>query len=359
MKKHLYLVGGTMGVGKTAACQALKRQLQNSVFLDGDWCWDANPFQVTDETKAMVMDNICHLLNNFLHCSAYEHVIFCWVMHEQSILDELLSHLDTAVCSVHAVSLMCSEEELTKRLSADIAAGRRQSDVIARSAARLPLYRQLNTVKLCCDALTPEQTAEKIKAFGIKSLEEMSLEELWQLFPIRLEAHRPCWKKWYAEQADALQRVLLPEQIVRISHIGSTAVETIWAKPIIDILVELSAQSDMKQAEARLCEAGWRCMSRQKGRISLNMGYTEQGFAEKVFHLHLRFSGDHDELYFRDYLQANDNAAKEYEKLKLSLWSKHEHDRDAYTAAKGEFVAACTALAKKLYLNRYENKTDM
>ena len=70
--KKLYLIGGPMGVGKTAVGQALKRMLPNSVFLDGDWCWDANPFQVTEETKAMVMDNICHLLNNFLRCTAYE-----------------------------------------------------------------------------------------------------------------------------------------------------------------------------------------------------------------------------------------------------------------------------------------------
>ena len=73
--KQLYLIGGTMGVGKTTVCQQLKSELSNSVFLDGDWCWDANPFQVTDETKAMVMDNICYLLNNFLRCSAYETVI--------------------------------------------------------------------------------------------------------------------------------------------------------------------------------------------------------------------------------------------------------------------------------------------
>ena len=39
--KKLYLIGGTMGVGKTAVCQKLKVKLNNSVFLDGDWCWDA------------------------------------------------------------------------------------------------------------------------------------------------------------------------------------------------------------------------------------------------------------------------------------------------------------------------------
>lgn len=83
--KTLYMIGGTMGVGKTTVCQHLKRELANSVFLDGDWCWDADPFQVTDETKTMVIDNICYLLNSFLKCSAYENIIFCWVMHTRKI----------------------------------------------------------------------------------------------------------------------------------------------------------------------------------------------------------------------------------------------------------------------------------
>ena len=73
--KRLYLIGGTMGVGKTTVCQILKRQLPNCVFLDGDWCWDMEPFQVNEEKKAMVMENICFLLNNFLRFSAYETIV--------------------------------------------------------------------------------------------------------------------------------------------------------------------------------------------------------------------------------------------------------------------------------------------
>ena len=91
-----------MGVGKTTICQQLKSELSNSVFLDGDWCWDASPFHVTEETKVMVVDNICHLLNNFLHCSAYDNVIFCWVMHQQAIIDSIIQELDLANCDVNA-----------------------------------------------------------------------------------------------------------------------------------------------------------------------------------------------------------------------------------------------------------------
>ena len=114
--KTLYLIGGTMGVGKTTVSKRLKEILPNSVFLDGDWCWDASPFQVTEETKDMVIDNICYLLNNFLHCSAYENIIFCWVMHEQSIINSIKEKLDTENCNLRSISLMTDDDNLRKRL---------------------------------------------------------------------------------------------------------------------------------------------------------------------------------------------------------------------------------------------------
>ena len=55
--KRLFLIGGPMGVGKTTVGQLLKRRLPRCVYLDGDWCWDMDPFQVTDATRTMVLDN--------------------------------------------------------------------------------------------------------------------------------------------------------------------------------------------------------------------------------------------------------------------------------------------------------------
>ncbi|MCM1122318.1 MAG: GrpB family protein [Eubacterium sp.] len=171
-----------------------------------------------------------------------------------------------------------------------------------------------------------------------KKLSDMSFEELWQLFPIILTEHKPCWKEWYAEEAAMLRKVFPAGQVIRISHIGSTAVAGIWAKPIIDILVEITVDSDFQSFKECLLDAGYLCMSESDVRLSFNKGYTENGFAKRVFHLHLRMAGDNDELYFRDYLIAHPDAAKEYEKLKLRLWKQYEHDRDGYTAAKTEFV---------------------
>lgn len=159
--KSLYLIGGTMGVGKTTVCQQLKLELNNSVFLDGDWCWDANPFQVTEETKKMVVDNITYLLNNFLRCSAYENVIFCWVMHEQGIINLITEKLDVSNCDVKAISLMVDESNLRERLTHDVARGIRSEDVISRSIERISLYQELNTIKIdTSDKTIPSIIAE-------------------------------------------------------------------------------------------------------------------------------------------------------------------------------------------------------
>lgn len=162
--KRLYLVGGPMGVGKTTVCRELQKRLDRSVFLDGDWCWDARPFQVTEETKAMVTENICFLLNNFLRCSAYDHVIFCWVLHQQGILDDILSRLDLRDCAVRAVSLTASPEALSARIEADMRAGRRDPGALERSLAYLPLYDALDTKKVDVSRLAPSEAAAQLEA---------------------------------------------------------------------------------------------------------------------------------------------------------------------------------------------------
>lgn len=162
--KKVYMIGGTMGVGKTTVCQQLKKELKNCVFLDGDWCWDANPFHVTEETKTMVIDNICHLLNNFIHCNAYENVVFCWVMDQQNILDSISRNLNNENCDVKWVSLIADESILRKRLTEDVKKGIRTSDIIDRSVLRIPLYQKLDTIKIDTNNKSIQMIVNDIKA---------------------------------------------------------------------------------------------------------------------------------------------------------------------------------------------------
>lgn len=177
-----------------------------------------------------------------------------------------------------------------------------------------------------------------------KKLSKMTLEELWQLFPIILKPPTEEWRKWYEEESKALSAALNGIGITSINHIGSTAIKGIWAKPTVDILVETAG--DMNEAAMAIRRCGYTEMSRSDTRISFNKGYTKNGFADRVFHLHLRHAGDNAEIRFRDYLNAHPDVAKEYEKLKLSLWKKYEHDRDGYTDAKTGFINNINQIAK-------------
>jgi len=186
-----------------------------------------------------------------------------------------------------------------------------------------------------------------------KRLSEMTNEELWQLFPISLAKYNRLWSAWFADEKRLLEDVLPADRITAIRHIGSTSLGTIQAKPIVDIMVETKSFDDFPLIGTLLLNAGYRLMSEDGERFSFNKGYTEQGFAEKVFHLHLRKAGDCDELYFRDYLIDHPGIAKEYESLKLALWKKYEFDRDAYTEAKTDFIREHTRAARVEYGDRY------
>jgi len=180
-----------------------------------------------------------------------------------------------------------------------------------------------------------------------KALHQMTNEELWQLFPIEVVEHNPDWENWFTQQMKELMAILKDISIHSISHIGSTAIANIMAKPIIDILIEVNAEEDLKNSNIILEKHGYITMSYEEKRISMNKGYTIDGFAEKVFHIHLRIVNDNDEILFCDYLNNHPDLAKEYEQLKCSLAAIYRNNRDAYTDAKSEFIRKCMAQAKQ------------
>ncbi|MFR6072126.1 AAA family ATPase [Faecalitalea cylindroides] len=157
--KHVYLIGGPMGIGKSTICNQLNQDLDHSVFLDGDWCWNMDPFIVNQDTKNMVLDNITHCLNNFIHTPGIENIIFCWVMHKQDIINQIIQKLDTEGVDIHLISLICEKEELIKRMLID----RRDNQTIRKSLQYLELYKDLDTQKIDVTTLDVQKTVDKIK----------------------------------------------------------------------------------------------------------------------------------------------------------------------------------------------------
>ena len=107
----------------------------------------------------------------------------------------------------------------------------------------------------------------------------MTLRELWELFPIILSRHEDHWKQWAAEEISTLENAL-GRNAKRISHIGSTAVERICAKPIVDILLEVADGVSFDKIKPLIESVGYRLMSASGYRMSFNKGYTPEGFAD-------------------------------------------------------------------------------
>lgn len=194
-----------------------------------------------------------------------------------------------------------------------------------------------------------------------KPLSELSLQELWQLFPIILKDHNPAYRAWYLAKEEEIRNNLTGIPIIRINHIGSSAVPGLISKPTIDILLEVDRSCNLTELKDQLLQAGWILMlseDQPELRLEFNQGYTQNGFAERVFHLHVRYYADWDELYFRDYLLAHPAIAEEYAQLKLGLWKQYEHNRDGYTQAKSQFVQKYSALAHAEFGKKYMCQGD-
>ena len=182
-----------------------------------------------------------------------------------------------------------------------------------------------------------------------KELDDMTNEELCELFPIILSEHKPVWRQNYLKEKTALEHSIGIENIVRVNHIGSTAIPGLIAKPTIDILVEIKDDADTRRLISNMQSSGYIHIERPTTPVPgmfFVKGYTAQGFRGQVFHVHVRYSGDWDELHFRDYLLTHPQIANEYGKLKIELQKKYEHDRDGYTDAKTDLIERVTKLAR-------------
>ncbi len=181
--------------------------------------------------------------------------------------------------------------------------------------------------------------------------EDMDIEKLWELFPITFTNYNEKYQEIYLNEEMVLKS-LIGKYIKRISHIGSTAIKDIKAKPIVDILIEIDF-SNKNNVKEILDNSHYILMNETTDKISFNKGYTKNDYADEVFHIHIKRYKDCDELYFRDYLNDNPKKAQEYEKLKLELYEKYQPNRDLYTNGKTEFVIEVVNLAKEKYKDRY------
>jgi GrpB-like predicted nucleotidyltransferase (UPF0157 family) len=186
-----------------------------------------------------------------------------------------------------------------------------------------------------------------------KRIDELVKEE------ISVVPYQPVWQKMFDDEADFLRKRLPQNLVKRIEHFGSTAVPGLSAKPIIDILVEVTSLEETKRQIVPVLEAeGYEYFYRPAFGDSGPPYYAwfikRNSKGKRTHHIHMVEADSElwDRIYFRDYLKEFPEVAERYNDLKLELSKKYPDDRVKYTEEKSEFILSVTEKAKKYYENK-------
>ena len=175
---------------------------------------------------------------------------------------------------------------------------------------------------------------------------------------IAIAPYDPRWPELFRQEKQHLLSCLPSDLIRRIEHFGSTAVPGLAAKPIVDMLVEVT---DLRETRLRITpileaqgyEYFWRPTEGDDGPPFYAWFIKrEPRTGARTHHIHMvegTFVEHWDRLLFRDYLIEHPEVAREYEALKVRLSAVSPTDRVAFTRGKTEFVLKVTRQAKQYY----------
>ena len=155
------IINGPMGVGKTSVGKCIAKKYPGTAFIDGDWCLDIHPFVGNRETKAMAVDNILHMIENYKNCSVCRMIVLVWLMDDQWVRERIENGISGMKLEVRSVTLVCDQEELIYRWKNDHTCEWRTDEWLDVSLKSLSAFQQMEN---CIDTsgFSIEEIAEVI-----------------------------------------------------------------------------------------------------------------------------------------------------------------------------------------------------
>lgn len=150
--------------------------------------------------------------------------------------------------------------------------------------------------------------------------------------------YSPLWKNKYKEES-LLIRNILADNCIAIYHIGSTSVEGLAAKPIIDIMAVVRSLERVDIDAEKFSDIGYEYL----GEFGIEgRRYLRKGGDERTHQIHIFQADDWNNigrhLAFRDYMRTHEKEREEYAKIKTELAKKFPYDIDGYCDGKDAFV---------------------
>jgi GrpB-like predicted nucleotidyltransferase (UPF0157 family) len=183
-----------------------------------------------------------------------------------------------------------------------------------------------------------------------KDLNQLTTGELGQLFPIKIVDYNPEWPRLASIEKKNIMKTVGKKFISRIEHIGSTSVPGLCAKPTIDFLLKILDITNCDFLIKQLQKINYHLIPKPENpppHMMFAKGYSESGITGQTFHIHVRYSGNWDEIVFRDYLIKNQKVTADYARLKRKLADEFKNDREKYTDSKSTFIKSTTLIARK------------
>jgi GrpB-like predicted nucleotidyltransferase (UPF0157 family) len=163
---------------------------------------------------------------------------------------------------------------------------------------------------------------------------------------VEVVPYDPEWRSQFWQEAEVIS-LLLGDNLIVIHHIGSTSIPGIYAKPIIDILIEVQDIHQVDSQSVNLQTLGYEAMG-ELGISGRRYFRKHNAAGDRTHHVHI-FQTKHSEVWrhlaFRDYLRSHPAIAQAYSELKQKLAQQHPHDIDAYMDGKDGWIKAIEAKA--------------
>jgi GrpB-like predicted nucleotidyltransferase (UPF0157 family) len=164
--------------------------------------------------------------------------------------------------------------------------------------------------------------------------------------PIVVVPYNSNWKNEFKEIGSKIRSSLGP-MAVRIDHIGSTGVEGLDAKPIIDIQVSVASLEPMALYKGILEQIGF---LHRADNPDLTKRYFRESSGNRRVHVHVREQGSWSEqfaLLFRDYLRSHSEDCLRYANEKYKLMERYRDEREKYVEGKSPIIWAIIEKASK------------
>jgi GrpB-like predicted nucleotidyltransferase (UPF0157 family) len=163
----------------------------------------------------------------------------------------------------------------------------------------------------------------------------------WATESVDLVDADPSWTARGGQERNYLETLLAPWLTARIEHVGSTSIPGLMAKPIIDLQAPVADLTDPDPLAAALAPHDWHYVDPDLDQRPWRRFLVKVAGGRRSAHLHVMTPDSprwYEQIAFRDALRADPSLTADYAALKRILAAKHTADREAYSAAKSDFI---------------------